>query len=410
MEQEKRSVSPTREQSKKQKTSPVIPHLKVIPPKQDKVKITLTLKPKSGPTSPERKDPLLDRIVFEPGQRDYVEKLIQQTMDQKKKLKSIVVNDLRLLKTPPGFTESFLGHVVYTGAKSRSPHSIRAADLQLFLLPQFNSKHHYSTIEVRIPAEFLTYRGNIAVRKSAVWGTDIYTDDSDVVAMIIHSGHYRPVDAPDPTPEESQDMDVNRDVSLVVKTPVSGEVKPVIAEAEPQKSGSIILHPDHDLQVILRVLPKLIKYTGSLRYGLDSRGWGASHDGESVQVESVRKIERGSVLKMGRKVFSRQWGEMAKHVTKEEEKEEMTFVFSLKDGEACIKYVPKLMTEWPTHLLNLLHDARPPLELQQDIKISESVQSFTKQDLLGKEKWPLWQIKLLKNKCVMESNGKRSLC
>lgn len=74
------------------------------------------------------------------------------------------------------------GHVVYTGAKSRTPHSNRASDLQLFLLPPFCAKHHYATIEVRIPSEFLTYRGNVAVRKSALWGTDVYTDDSDVVA------------------------------------------------------------------------------------------------------------------------------------------------------------------------------------------------------------------------------------
>jgi hypothetical protein len=77
------------------------------------------------------------------------------------------------------------------GAKSRSINSNRAADLKLFLLPQFDAKHHFATIEgyydiilVRIPAEFLTYRGNVAVRKSAVWGTDIYTDDSDVVASL----------------------------------------------------------------------------------------------------------------------------------------------------------------------------------------------------------------------------------
>lgn len=72
--------------------------------------------------------------------------------------------------------------MVYTGARSRTLHSNRAADLQLFLLPPFQPKQHFALIQVRVPAEFLTYRGNIAVRKSAVWGTDIYTDDSDVVA------------------------------------------------------------------------------------------------------------------------------------------------------------------------------------------------------------------------------------
>jgi hypothetical protein len=34
-------------------------------------------------------------------------------------------------------------------------------------------------------------------------------------------------------------------------------------------------------------------------------------------VEKVERIERGTVGRRGRKVFSRQWGELAKSVTKE---------------------------------------------------------------------------------------------
>jgi hypothetical protein len=101
-----------------------------------------------------------------------------------KKSQSIIVNDARLLRSEHPNYDSYLGHVVYTGAQSRAAHSNRAVDLELFLFPVFTEKHHYATIQVRIPAEFLTYRGNIAVRKSALWGTDVYTDDSDVVASI----------------------------------------------------------------------------------------------------------------------------------------------------------------------------------------------------------------------------------
>ena len=406
-----------------------LPTLKVIPPKQRKesptadkrsgdlpVKITLTLnKPQEKPKPELKKSAVevLDKMHFEPGDKERVEKAILESKNQK----SMVINDARLLKTPANCPENYLGHVIYTGARTKTPHSNRAADLQLFLLPAFTAKHHYCTIEVRIPAEFLTYRGNVGVRKSAIWGTDVYTDDSDVVAsikinlVIIHSGHYRPVDAPDPSPEESTHIahTGHKDESKMKKNAISSPVEPLIAEAEQIKTGSNILHPDHDLQVTLRVLPKLIKYTGSKRFGLDSRGWGGSHDGESVQVEKVVRIERGSVGKRGRKVFSKVWGELAKQVTKdveewvpyeggvlervtvEDDASDLTLVFSRVNGEPCIKYSPLVMNEWPSHILNALDD-------QHDQPLP-----FTRQVLVDKKDWPLWRLKLLHYNLVMES-------
>ncbi|KAJ3269105.1 hypothetical protein HK104_005182, partial [Borealophlyctis nickersoniae] len=127
------------------------------------------------------------------------EKMEKRKEELKKTLKPGevgVINDDRLLLIPKGVEERFLGHVVYTGA--RMPHSNRVADTELFLLPAFTIEHHYSTIEVRIPAEQLTMKGNLGVKRNAVWGTDVYTDDSDVVAMIIHCGAYKPIDAPPP--------------------------------------------------------------------------------------------------------------------------------------------------------------------------------------------------------------------
>lgn len=55
-------------------------------------------------------------------------------------------------------------------------------DLELFLLPKFSVLEHYALIQVRIPFEFLDVNGNVAVQANAVWGTQVYTDDSDVIA------------------------------------------------------------------------------------------------------------------------------------------------------------------------------------------------------------------------------------
>ncbi|KAJ3055419.1 hypothetical protein HK097_010620, partial [Rhizophlyctis rosea] len=126
-----------------------------------------------------------------------LERAKEQAKKRRKPGEVAIVNDPRLKRIPPGVMEKYLGHVVYTGARSASPTSHRAADLKLFLLPQFTSADDYCLIEVRVPAELLTFRGNLALRKNAAWGTSVYTDDSDVVTMLVHDGWYKPIDAPE---------------------------------------------------------------------------------------------------------------------------------------------------------------------------------------------------------------------
>ena len=83
------------------------------------------------------------------------------------------------------FTFIILGQVLYTGALQHSPGSWE--NLELFLLPKFSVLEHYALIEVRIPFEFLDLQENLAVQANAVWGTQVYTDDSDVIAGIYFS-------------------------------------------------------------------------------------------------------------------------------------------------------------------------------------------------------------------------------
>ncbi|KAI8899562.1 histone deacetylation protein Rxt3-domain-containing protein [Globomyces pollinis-pini] len=322
---------------------------------------------------------------------------------------SIIVNDSRLNKTDHPNWDTFLGHVIYTGAKSRTAHSNRAVDLELFLCPRFTEKDHYATIDIRIPAEFLTYRGNIAVRKSAVWGTDVYTDDSDVVAMIIHSGHYRPVDAPDPVLENPdsgslkqasllKDVDNvhNRTTSLVTNvSPICSKVNPVIAQVDQRNSSSTVLLPDHDLNVTLRILPKLVKYTGSTRYGLDSKGWGSSHDGESVRIEKVTMLDSGSVYRLGRKSTSKKWGNLT---LSKGNSQTRTFTFT-KDGIACTHYTPETMNNWPTYLTN---------STSTNGERNYTIEDFSLEELQAMKHLPYWRVRLQKYKCYLEySNEKR---
>jgi hypothetical protein len=50
--------------------------------------------------------------------------------------------------------------------------------------------------------------------------------------------------------------------------------------------------PDHDLSVIIRILPKLAFYEGRLKNGIKSRKWD-NHEGFSVKIECCIPLEVG---------------------------------------------------------------------------------------------------------------------
>lgn len=69
----------------------------------------------------------------------------------------------------------------YAGASCKTPGVFELEGLSLFLLPRFSPQDYYSLLEIIIPKVYLSFQYNIAVDACAVWGTDIYSDDSDIV-------------------------------------------------------------------------------------------------------------------------------------------------------------------------------------------------------------------------------------
>ncbi|XP_044461388.1 zinc finger CCCH domain-containing protein 13 [Mangifera indica] len=104
------------------------------------------------------------------------------------------------------------------------------------------------TLEIRIPAEHVTAT-NRQVRGGQLWGTDIYTDDSDLVAVLMHTGYCRPTASPPP---------------------------PAIQE----------------LRATIRVLPPQDCYTSEQRNNVRSRAWGAG-SGCSYRVERCCIVKKG---------------------------------------------------------------------------------------------------------------------
>ena len=95
-----------------------------------------------------------------------------------------------------------------------------------------------SLVDILLPAKHLTSDAKqVCLRQ--VWGTDVYTDDSDLVAALVHTGHVKLKSAPPKTP----------------------------------------------LLVSLRICPAQATYAASERNGLKSREWSGKHDGVSYKVE-----------------------------------------------------------------------------------------------------------------------------
>lgn len=161
-----------------------------------------------------------------------------------------------------------------------------------------------SVLTVKVPRVHLspTAREEITAR-GFLWGTDVYTDDSDVVAACIHGGWIRgewnddvdlamlDLDHDDRNPKRRRDAN-------------SGDASNVPSEqliSSPPASGPMPVPADRDLHVNVVILPKLVKYGATTRFGISSREFGGeygtrhvSHDGLSFMIQSIRWVENGA--------------------------------------------------------------------------------------------------------------------
>ncbi|CAO3614832.1 unnamed protein product [Mucor fragilis] len=190
----------------------------------------------------------------------------------------LIIRNEQVWKSVEGMEEKSLGFQLYSPQLS---------------LPNLEDSVN-GVMEIRVPARFLTFE-NIKVKKRALWGTDIYTDDSDIVAMAIHSGKYQPrfieptIEPTDPfalavAGKQKESIEAARRLALSGKKYTQHEQHWI---------------PDHDLKVTVRVLPTLQSYASSIRHRLKSREWG-KHDGMSLFVNKVEKVKRGDARLKGR--------------------------------------------------------------------------------------------------------------
>nr|CAD1823982.1 unnamed protein product [Ananas comosus var. bracteatus] len=104
------------------------------------------------------------------------------------------------------------------------------------------------TLEIRVPAEYVTST-NRQVKGAQLWGTDVYTNDSDLVAVLMHTGYCCPTSLPPPSAIQ-------------------------------------------ELHATVRVLPPQDCYTSTLRNNVRSRAWGAGI-GCSFCIERCCIVKKG---------------------------------------------------------------------------------------------------------------------
>ncbi|KAG5513217.1 hypothetical protein PMAC_001587 [Pneumocystis sp. 'macacae'] len=174
---------------------------------------------------------------------DDLPKILQETLPQKKNQKEgrkqflrptvplprpkLIVKNDAVMSFIEGIEEKDLGEHIYTPSNP---------------VPCLDGKLN-GILTIRIAKQYFYKSENDGIKRRALWGTDIYTDDSDIVAILLHTGRLKKK------------------------------------------------RPSCDAIVKVRVLPRLIKYSGSLRHNIMSRGWKTKHDGESIMIEDFKWVE-----------------------------------------------------------------------------------------------------------------------
>ena len=157
-------------------------------------------------------------------------------------------------------------------------------------IPKFEDKDN-CTFTVRIPRTFLqnNARGEICERRF-LWGAEVYTDDSDPIAVAIHSGWLR----------GAWDDDVNLslcgledlDTAQAQAAELAKNKKPAIQISE-KPSVPILPVAGRDLHMTLLILPRLESYGSTVSHGIKSREWRTKHDGVSYRIEKMVWIDEG---------------------------------------------------------------------------------------------------------------------
>jgi Histone deacetylation protein Rxt3 len=161
--------------------------------------------------------------------------------------------------------------------------------------PAFDVPEHTNcTYTIRVSRTWLRKAEREAICTTrAVWGSGIYTDDTDPIAAAIHSGFIK----------ASYGDHVDQDL---LEKAYSTQNPKIDGGSEHLPKSPVEPPVGKDCQITLVVLPPLDTYNSCVRYGLKSRRWPeekgeAPHDGVSFMVLNTRWVDERSQRGKGRR-------------------------------------------------------------------------------------------------------------
>ncbi|KAK3686640.1 hypothetical protein LTR37_019621 [Vermiconidia calcicola] len=129
-------------------------------------------------------------------------------------------------------------------------------------------------------------------KRRQLWGTDVYTDDSDVVAAAVHSGwlkgdfgEYNAALRDLCNNESEQDEPPDEDETTTPDTLAIRPRKPVKVP------------PDLDAHITLLILPPLESYVSTNQHHIWSREWPRGHDGMSFMIHRIEFVDEGATTR-----------------------------------------------------------------------------------------------------------------
>jgi hypothetical protein len=171
-------------------------------------------------------------------------------------------------------------------------------------IPRFDERAN-CTFTVRVPRHHLADEARMEIcARRALWGTSIYTDDSDPVAVAIHSGWLRGAWGPEvdlalldlgpPMVSSPKDKDKDGDgkgAALAATDRPPSTTSPQLIHATIPPTP--LEPPPHmDLHITILILPTLECYASSVAYGIKSRAWTTvPHDGMSYSIEKLAWVD-----------------------------------------------------------------------------------------------------------------------
>ena len=120
-------------------------------------------------------------------------------------------------------------------------------------------------------------------RRRQLWGTDVYTDDSDVIAAAVHSGWLR-----------GEYGDSNKDLHELLDNESEGEEEAKTSSSLTEKPRRPIKVPrEHDVHITVLICPPLESYASTTQHHILSREWNRTHDGASYMIHRIDFVDEG---------------------------------------------------------------------------------------------------------------------